>query len=267
MNVRQGGFAAAVTLACFAAKPANAVNVSELGLSEAQVRALNAQLTAPVIAPGISFGSPIAFGASWGQMFAGVGGQTIPKTSRNEGLDGSITMGFGLGDPFGYVGLETVASVISVNNDFGEDGNVNFKLHRALPWQGAVAVGVDNSPSWGAAERVDESYYGVYTQVVNLAPDSPENSLPLAFNVGVGDGRFVDDPRHDDVGVFGSIAIVPLRQVSLIVDYTGRDTNVAVSLVPLRQRPIVLTLGAVNLGERRQRDVEFAGGIGYLHRF
>lgn len=253
------GIAAAISTS------AHAATVSDLGLSLEQIRTLNAQLTAPITAPGVAFGSPVAYGASWRQAFVGVGGQTIPPGS-DEDVDGSMIVGFGLGDPERYVGLELSSTIISLQDDFGEDGNFNAKLHRALPWRASVAVGVQEFEGWGAAQNTQESVYGVYTQSFELAPGNPRHPVPLIVNVGVGDERFTD-PGENGVNVFGSIAVHPHRQLSLIVDYTGRDTNAGVSFVPFRRTPLVVTLGAINLGERFGNDVEFAGGVGYLYQF
>jgi hypothetical protein len=239
-------------------------DLSQLGLSRSQVEALNAQLTAPAAAPGIAFGSPVAFGTGFGQAFFAVGGQTQPSTYPND-YDGSATLGVGLGNPFLYAGLEVTATAISVYEGFAEDGNVNFKLHRVLPGRSGIAIGVDNTSRWGNARGTDSSTYGAFTKVMDLAPDSPKHAWPLAITVGAGDGRFVD-PGEDGIGVFGAVAIQPFRQVSVIVDYTGRDTNAALSLVPFARLPVVVTAGAVNLGERFLRR-EFAGGVGVLFNF
>lgn len=258
-------FLLAAAVAAVVSTSAQAGTVSDLGLSLEQIRTLNAQLTAPVTAPGVAFGSPVGYGASWRQVFAGVGGQTIPPGGEYD-VDGSMLVGFGLGDPERYVGLEASATIISVRDDFAEDGNYNAKLHRALPWRASFAVGVEGIEGWGAAKNTQESVYGVYTQAIELAPGSPRHPVPLIINVGVGDERFVD-PGEDGVGVFGSVAIHPHRQLGIIADYTGRDANAAISFVPFRRTPLVVTLGAINLAERLGNDVEFAGGIGYLYQW
>lgn len=257
--------ALAAGLAAVTTTSAQATVVSDLGLSLEQIRSLNAQLTAPVVAPGVAFGSPVAFGASWGQLYAGVGGQTIPPGAEYD-VDGSMIFGLGLGDPDRYVGLELASTIISLRDDFGEDGDFNAKIHRSLPWRAAVAVGVEQAEGWGAAENSQESVYGVYTQAFELAPNNPRYPMPLIINVGVGDERFAD-PGDSGVNVFGSVSIHPHRQLSIIADYTGRDTNAAISFVPFRRVPVIVTLGAINLGERFGNDVEFAGGLGYLFQF
>lgn len=262
MTMNHTKIAFAASLLGFAL-PASAVNVGDLGLSESQIKALNAQLTAPVTAPGISFGSPVGFGAGWGEVFTGVGGNTTPDKD-GEDVDGSASVGFGIGDANDSVALETVVTVISLTDDFGEDGDWHFKAHHALENRASFAVGVEGVLGWGAAEDARSSAYAVYTQVVDLAPEVAANQVPLSINIGVGEGRFAD--VGDDIGVFGSLAVSPLRQLSLIADWTGRDANAAVSFVPLRKIPLTVTAGVVNLGER-YADREFAGGVGYLFRF
>jgi hypothetical protein len=249
-----------------AALPAHAqVDLSKLGLSRAQIVALNAQLTAPAVAPAIAFGSPVGFGAAWGQAYFGLGGQTVPKSHPHD-VDGAATLGFGLGDPERYVGLDTAITAISVYEGLAEDGNVNFKLHRGVGRRASIAVGVDNVAPWGAADTgADPGYYGVYTQVFELSPATPRTPWALAMNVGVGNERFAD--VGDDVGLFASLAIAPVRRASFIVDWTGRDLNAAVSMIPFHTLPFVVTLGFINLTENNNVDTEFAGGLGWLWQF
>lgn len=250
-----------------ASLPARAADVSQLGLSQSQVDALNAQLTAPMVAPGISFGSPVAFGAAWGQAFAGVGGTTVHNApSSNHGVDGSVSAGFGIGNPYRYAGLEATVTSISVRDSFGDSGDVSVKLHRVLPGRSGIAVGVDNTSRWGAAKATEAGTYAAFTKVLDLNGEDARSPIAMSFNIGVGNGRFTD-PGKSGVGVFGSVAIAPWRQVSFIADWGGRDANAAVSLVPFARMPVVLTLGAINLAHRFNQDTEFAGGIGYLFTF
>jgi hypothetical protein len=254
----------AAALALIACAPAQAINVGEIGLSADQIRSLNAQLTSPAAAPGIAFGSPVAYGADWGQLFGGLGGQTLPDGSVDS-VDGSALVGFGVGDS-SLVGVEVSATIISVKNSFGQDGAFNGKIHRALGNRAAIAIGVENTAGWGAASDVDGSIYAAYTQAVDLAPDNMRAPMPVVFNVGIGNERFVD-PGEDSVGLFASVSVHPHRQFSAIADYTGRDLNLAMSIVPIRTWPIVVTGGMINMTERLDQQAEFAGGIGFLHQF
>ena len=241
---------------------AQAGSVADLGLSLEQVRALNAQLTAPVAAPGIAFGSPTAFGAGWGQAFAGIGGQTVSTPGSD--VDGSALLGVGFGDPSRYLSLEAAMNVISMTDSFGDAGNWSLKVHRAFGDRSAIAVGVTDIGGWGDAEETASSTYAAYTKVLELDPANPKRPLTLALNVGVGNERYADPDQS--VGAFGSAALSWHRQSSVIVDFDGRDFGVAVSAVPMYRIPLVVTVGFINLAERHL-DREFAGGIGYLYSF
>jgi hypothetical protein len=249
-------------LACAAAGPAFAGSVTDLGLTLEQVRTLNAQLTAPIAAPGIAFGAPTAFGAGWGQAFAGLGGQTV--SVGEDDLDGSAVLGVGFGDPQRALGLEAVMNVISLQEGLAEDGSWGFKLHAALPHRAGIAVGVDDTGGWGDAKEQRSSAYAVYTQVIDLSPETPKRPLSLAFNVGAGQERFA--PPGDDVAPIGSVALSLHRQASVIADYSRGELNLAASVVPMYRIPLVVTAGFINVAERNA-DMEFAAGVGYLYSF
>lgn len=262
---------------------AAAISLSDLGLSESQQRALARIASAPATAPGIVAGSPVGFGAQWGELFAAVGGVTTPDGSPDD-VDGAMSVGFGLGDAYKYLGFETTASIISLTSDngandsdsFGSDGALNFKLHTILPGALAVAVGVENVARWGEAAdgpAAQSSAYVVGTKFFSVG----QSGMPLAVNFGIGDNRFVDPAPgapggalgvgDDGVSAFGGLALSPHPQVSLIADWTGRDLNTGVSLVPLRQVPLTLSLIAVSVTERNDGETEFGGSLGYSYRF
>ncbi len=245
-----------------AAGPAIAGSVTDLGLSLEQIRTLNAQLTAPIAAPGIAFGSPTAFGASWGQAFAGLGGQTV--SSGEDDLDGSAVLGAGIGDPYRAIGVEAAVNVISLQEGLAEDGSWGFKAHRVLPNRAGVAIGVDDTGGWGDAKEQHSSAYAVYTQVIDLEPESPKRPLSLAFNIGAGNERFAEP--GDDFSVIGSVALALHRQGSLIADYSRGELNLGASVVPFYRIPLVMTAGFINVTERNA-DLEFAAGVGYLYQF
>lgn len=255
-------YAVSFALACAAAGPAFAGSVADLGLSLEQIRALNAQLTAPIAAPGIAFGSPTAFGAGWGQAFAGIGGQTV--SVGPDDLDGSAVLGMGLGDPRRAVGLEAAVNVISLQEGFAEDGRWGFKLHRVLSNRAGIAIGVDDTAGWGDAKEQHSSAYAVYTQVIDLEPQSPKRPLSLAFSIGAGQERFAEP--GDDVGVIGAVALALHRQGSVIADYSRGELNLGASVAPFYRIPLVVTAGVINVTERNA-DLEFAAGVGYLYQF
>jgi hypothetical protein len=260
MGIRQH-LLLAVALAATAGS-AQANSITDLGLSAEQVRALNAQLTAPVASPGIAFGSPTAFGAGWGQAFAGIGGQTVDEP--NSEVDGSALLGLGFGDPNRYLALEAAMNIISLRDSFADDGSWGFKIHHTFADRSAFAVGVADVGGWGDATDTDSSTYAAYSKAIDLAPQTPKRPLTLAYNVGIGTERFADPDQ--DVGVFGSVALSWHRQSSVIADFDGRDLGIGVSAVPFYRIPLVVSAGFINLTERFD-DLQFAGGVGYLHSF
>lgn len=251
---------------------ASSATLADLGFSPEQIRAITAQANAPATSPGIAFGSPVGFGAGWGVIGFGIAGQTT--TNAQDDVDGSATVSFGLGDPTKWVGLQTDVNLISLQNDFGGDGTVNFKLHTILPGRSAVSVGVERAVKWGDAEKdPDENVYAVMTKIFSLNPSNPTNTVPLAINIGVGDGRF-ESNDNDGVGLFGGITLIPHQQISIITDWSGQALNAALSFVPFRRVPVSLTLGALNVTERdvnendnQEPSTEFSGTIAYSVRF
>lgn len=254
--------ALALAAAAAAAGSAQANSIVDLGLTLEQVRALNAQLTAPIAAPGIAFGSPTAYGAGWGQSFAGIGGQTV--STAEDDVDGSALLGFGLGDPHRYIALEAAMNVVSLTEGLGQDGNWSFKFHRTFRDRSALALGFHETAGWGDASETHTSTYLAYSTVMEIDPAQLKRPLTLAVTAGVGNERFADP--DEDFGGFGSFALSWHRQSSVILDCNGREFGLAVSVVPMYRIPLVFSAGLINLTER-YADMEFAAGVGYLHSF
>lgn len=238
---------------------AQGVTADQLGLSSAQLQGLLGT-QAGRASPGISIGSPIAFGASWGTIGFGLGGATLPSGSDRD-LDGSAGVVVGFGDANRAVGLEVTGNVISISDDFGHDGSFAAKLHTTLPGGAAFGVGVENVGRWGRAKTTESTVYAVASKIVTVG-----NNIPVALNLGLGDNRF-NDPGEDGVSPFGGIAVFPIRQLSVIADWAGNALNAGVSLAPIDALPLTVTAGVANVTERNGSDAEFTGGIGYTYTF
>lgn len=254
-----GCSAAVATLAFAVNAHAVGVTVDRSMPTPAQQAAVN--LERQLVSPGISFGSPVAFGLNWGQIAAAVGGQTQPRSAPNS-LDGSAGVAIGLGDSAKTVGLELATNIISLRDNLGSDGSFNAKLHRQIGGRTAIAVGAEGFNGWGTAHNGRVSSYAAVTHVLR-----GPNGMPVVLNAGVGEDRFRSSLPTNKTGGFASIAIIPTNQVAFIVDYTGVDVNAAISLVPVKSLPIAITLGAVNLTKQENRRTEFASTVGYLYRF
>jgi hypothetical protein len=201
-------------------------------------------------APGTSSGSPIAFGANLHDVFIGVGLQSPVRYGN--AADGGATVGFGLGNAVDYVGLEVDISPLSivrssVVNRVGFGG----KLHKTFGDNWGVAVGITNIVANSDADDGKPSVYGVLSKVIDLR-DSFLHMFPaLTLSAGAGDRgfRLEKDIRSakKTVGFFGSAALRVHEQVSLIADWDGQDLGAAVSIVPIRDFPLVITPGVADL--------------------
>ena len=217
---------------------------------------------------GSSVGSPTAFGADSGDAFVGASFQSRARDTDKS--DGAITAGFGLGDARRSVGLEVAVSVVDLIGDTFEDGGVSFKVHKLLPNNFAIALGVENAINWGNTDG-GTSAYGVASKILPLR-DNPAGSFSrLTVSLGVGSGRFrseddVDDDK-DTVNVFGSVGLRAIDRVSLIADWTGQDLNLGASIVPFRNLPLVITPAVADVTGNAGDGARFILGVGYAFSF
>jgi hypothetical protein len=229
-------------------------------------------VTAPKSSPGTSFGSPVGFGAQMGDVFTGLSLTTLgPGQSNGDGvvsdnLDGSGSIGFGLGNSSTAIGVEIVANIISLNDSFAEDGNLSLKLHRRIGSRGSVALGVESTAGWGGAKNVDESYYASYSYYGTLTPDNPMNPHGFMITGGIGDNRFVKTSSNDDFAPFVSAGFNINRRMSVIADYSAEKVNLGISFVPIVALPITILLGAVDVTEE-DADTEATISAGFSFNF
>lgn len=260
---------------CFTAPAAMAiVTPAELGLSEADILSVLQGSNAATAAPGISFGSPVAFGLNWGEVGFGLGGSYDPDDPAGKEFDGSLAVSFGLGDSVEAVGIEIIGGINSLESQrgqdsFGSEGSFGAKLHTVLPGRAALALGVENVARFGKdTEQTESSVYVVGTKFFDLAPQSAGFKYPMAVNVGFGNGRFLRLSKPEDqANIFGSLEFLLSPVHSLTMDWTGRDLNVGVSVLPFPQYPFVITVGGINLTHQDGNRAAYAANIGYLVRF
>ena len=211
--------------------------------------------------PAFSGGSPAAYGAYWGTAFAGFAYQA--ETRNNGRDDGAFSFGLGLGDP-DYVGLEvTVSSFSTFRGDLFDPFGISFKLHRILPGDVGIAVGIENLILGDASDTVP-SGYGVIGKVWNLKPSKREAFSRLSLSVGVGGGRFrdIDDLDTDTVNVFGNLGVQVLEPLSIFADWTGQDLNAGLSFVPFPSVPLIITPVVQDLTGNANDNPRFSISVG-----
>lgn len=214
-------------------------------------------------APGSSSNTPTAYGGSFGSV--GVGFSYQERTRYTEDADGTAGIVTSFGNPRTAIGLDIGVTALDLS-DFGDRGSFNAKIHRLLPQDFAVAVGVENALIWGFSDA-DTSVYGVVSKRFRVKENSQEPFSRIAVSAGLGSGRFrTEEQVQDDegsVGVFGSLAVQVLPPVSVFTEWTGQDLNVGASVVPFRNLPLVITPTLSDLTGTAGDGTRFTLGVGY----
>ena len=218
--------------------------------------------------PGITIINPSAYGKSWGSASVGLGLQT--RTRFTNSADGVFGIGFGLGDARQWVGLDVGVTITDLLETPAADGTVSFKLHRQLPGDFAIAVGVQNAIAWGNTDG-GTSPYGVVTKRFRLQERIENPFSQLYVSVGVGSGQFRSEldiqSDRNSIDVFGSVAVRVVEPVSAIAEWTGQDLTLGLSVVPFRNVSLVITPAVTDITGTSGDGSRFILGVGYLISF
>jgi hypothetical protein len=216
--------------------------------------------------PSISYLTPSAYGKSLGQF--SVGGSFQSKVRFRSESDVFLGGGFGLGDPRKAVGLDVSVGIADVTTF--ERGTIGFKVHRRLPAQFAIAVGVDNAITWGNVDG-EISPYGVVSKAFQLRPDPRSPFSQLYVSAGAGTGRYRSEGdianRRDSVGVFGSVAVRVIERVNFITEWSGQDLTLGISILPFPKIPLVFTPAVTDVTGTAGDGPRFTFAVGYGFSF
>jgi hypothetical protein len=195
-------------------------------------------------APGTSTGSPIAFGANWGDVYAGASLQAPIRYSNAS--DGGLTVGMGFANAADIVGIDVGLTALStVRSGLTNRMGLSAKVHKLFGDNWGVAIGVENIYLNNKPVDGNASVYGVVSKVIDLSNGwmSDFEALTLSAGVGNEDFRLERDVRSGNktVAPFGSAALRIWDQLSLIVDWPGQDLDVGLSIVPFKDFPLVFT--------------------------
>lgn len=220
--------------------------------------------------PGSSLGAPSGMVSSWGSVFVALGGLThSPSVDRT---DGSLSIGMGLGDSIDGIGSTVTLGIGSINLDGGEGerGTFNVAIGTfSTDWQLGIAVGGLNVAGWNnITTKPKSSSYVAITKIL------PFNNHPVIVNIGMGDNVFSDvklittTPEEETAGFIG-VGIYLSPQISFILDYTSGVFASGISLVPIDDVPLVLTLGAFDINKvvPNHDKVSFVGSLAYSFSF
>lgn len=212
--------------------------------------------------PGSTLGVPSAYGAGWGDAFAGFSGAL---TNNNEDVAASVGMGFG--DPRKSVGFEVGLGLAGLTGDNTGAGLIGFKLHRAVGKSTRVALGWSNPVHWNIGSPAN-TFYGSVTRRFELQPNSKKNNLPLTATLGLGTGGYRSvgaiEAGDNPANLFGSLGLRIVPQVSLISSWTGSQLNLGTSLSLFRS-PFVVNLGITDVtGNRGDSNGDPLSRTGFL---
>ncbi len=202
-------------------------------------------------APGTSSGSPIAFGANWNDAFIGGGLQAPVRYSANGDADGSVSMGFGLGNASDIAGVEVAINALStVRSGVGNRVGLGFKAHKILANNWGVALGMQGVQLNSNADDRN-SIYGVVTKAFSLEGTALSQFQGFTWSGGIGTEAFqtagnLNSGKHG-VGIFTSAALRVNDASSVILDWAGQDLNLGVSFVPFKSLPLVLSPAIADL--------------------
>jgi len=226
--------------------------------------------TAYRASPGSSSGTPTAYGAEFGDVFFGTGYQH--RTRYTKGLpwrqrcDGAAVGGFGLGNPRKYLGIElAITSFSTVRSGFFHRSSFSFKLHRALPWNLAIAYGWDDAIHSRGTDG-GSSMYGVVSSYIRTRETYGSPFSSVTISAGVGDSRFLPEKdfyagKHG-VNAFGSVGVRVLSPVSLLANWTGQDLTLGASIVPFVRLPLFITPAFADLTGSAGDGARFILGVG-----
>jgi hypothetical protein len=218
--------------------------------------------------PGISILVPTAYGKSLGQLSVGFGFQHRTRLSDNS--DGALGLSVGLGDPDKVVGVDVGLTFTDLSKP-GERGVVSFKVHRRLPHQWAIAVGVNDAVDWGKSDVDGPSPYGVISKTFILKQDAREPFSRVYVTAGVGTGRYRTEGDiivdRQDPNPFGGVALRLLDPITIITEWSGQDLSVGFSVRPIPRIPLIITPAATDITGSAGTGVRFILGVGYTFDF
>jgi hypothetical protein len=129
-------------------------------------------------------------------------------------------------------------------------------LHRRIAEDLAVAIGWNQFADIYINAKVPfdypkNSYYAVVTKVFKTREFINEPFSRVAVTAGIGSGQFlpfdtinqavIRGENPTGLNVFGSVGVRVFEPVSAIVEWTGQDLGVGLSIVPFKNLPFVIT--------------------------
>ena len=218
-----------------------------------------------IYTPSLNAGTPVAFGLQTGDAFISVVGATAGRL--RDTVDGSISVGAGLGDASQYVAVEGVFNINSIRN-LGSNGSFDLKVHRLIyqddSRQAAIAVGWTNFANYGSnAGGTPSSVYGAATISQLTNPNNAENPQPIVATIGVGGGTYRKSTSSDGVGIFANVGYQFDPQWGVSTAWSGQGLNFGLGFLPDVTFPLNLTLTYSDVTNNSNAGSQVIFGVSY----
>ncbi len=218
-----------------------------------------------IYTPSLNAGTPVAFGLETGDAFIGVFGSTAGRT--RDTVDGSVSIGTGLGDASKYLAVEGVFNINSIRN-FGSNGSFDLKVHRLVYEdfykQIGVAVGWTNFANYGTnAGGTPSSVYGAATMSYLTDADNLDNPKPLITTLGVGGGTYRKSTSNGGVGIFANLGYQFDPQWGVSTAWSGQGLNFGLGYLPDSTIPLNLTLTYSDVTNNSDAGTQLIFGVSY----
>lgn len=227
----------------------------------------NAKLSPPPsYSPSLSAGIPSAFGANWGDTFISAAGAT-PGKDRGGEVDGSLSVGVGIGDSRDLAAVTLAYNIGSINR-FGQNGTFDLQGSRVVyadtNQQVAIAAGWSAFAQYGNEGTIPSTVWGGVTSVSLLKPEDEVNTLPLLLSFGVGGGYFSD---YQGTNVYGGAGLQVAPQLGLGIAWSGVGLNVGASFLPVPSIPLTINAIGGDLGDSSDGGRRLVLSINYGYNF
>lgn len=228
--------------------------------------------------PSMGGSSPSGYGASFGDFY--IGATFTSRARDSQGVDGTMAMGIGLGDPQQWIGVDVdvffFTTLGSGGRDirwaFGDRMGMDLVVHRYLPGDMAIAVGWENVLLKGFTDARRDPLNGASRYVTvskwwQLRESDSDWFSAAMLSVGAGDGRFQSEDswlnNREEINGFASIGLRIAGPVAAVADWNGEDLLLLASVAPLPRFPVILTLGFADITGAAGDGARFVMSGGY----
>ncbi len=201
-----------------------------------------------LISTSLGGGMPTGYVGGWGDYYIAGSAGTSGK-QRGGVPDGSVNLGFAVGDPVRSLGMDVYWGIGSTKN-FNANGSVGLAVGRTLvnrrDLQVAVAGGLMDAYSYGNEEgKPAVNGYGAITVALPLRPADPVFPQRLQLSAGGGGNSFAAIDANfqaTETGFFVAAGVDLLPNLGFSVGQSSRSTNVNLSWIPFRGLPVFVNL-------------------------